>query len=706
MHYGPTWDRQVSIEVLDQGFKYRIAKNTTYPTGYCWTENLTQFEQDFWVSADHAKSTTELLRYTPEAERKVASSPDVRGILCEAWEHDVKIYDSREDKNKTYTLTHHFARSDWNVIEEFSMTDKNVSSPRPLLRLVVDHKDDPGQLDSWDFVGMKPYTYNHNDFNPCNMFAAVRGCGCDLPFRNLTDPQVDPQAPALPGIYGDWAATVEETSVTKNTTISRREIFSFTHKKLRMDWGTGLDKHAMIEDFADGKKFLIVKNATYATPKCIVMDKNDRSDTNYYLDGESELRPTEYLMGYNATEERYVTGEHTVRGFPVDVWHHEFDFGKSEWDVFHAFAKDDHHHSVYYNRSSIRKKTGPGGEQQRPLARIEVSRRNDTQRRVIWDYIGMEVYEYDAADFNPCFAFGQAVDGCGCGDAHDDDAGDAPEFPGLFKQWSAVIQTVNLDKGFSTHRREIYIPGKRVRIDTGYYRERLTKIWNEEEKKSFVVIRNSTYPEGFCSEQSGIGYASKIPSSVSEKTEDGITTSELIQYEQRVGKAHHTHVPGDFKIKGIPVHAFESEVKIRGREYHLHHYFSKQGWTHKYVKGIQEEAYVDTNVYTDIDNLLLRVIAHDKAAGTETIFDFVDYEPYKMSKDDFDPCKITGGVEGCGCDSLVQDLCKMSEEEIGGLAAGLFFIGFIVATLLSCVWCKFKKSRRPGAYAKYNDNGI
>ena len=158
---------------------------------------------------------------------------------------------------------------------------------------------------------MKPYTYNHNDFNPCNMFAAVRGCGCDLPFRNLTDPQVDPQAPALPGIYGDWAATVEETSVTKNTTISRREIFSFTHKKLRMDWGTGLDKHAMIEDFADGKKFLIVKNATYATPKCIVMDKNDRSDTNYYLDGESELRPTEYLMGYNATEERYVTGEHS-----------------------------------------------------------------------------------------------------------------------------------------------------------------------------------------------------------------------------------------------------------------------------------------------------------------------------------------------------------------------------------------------------------
>ena len=100
MHYGPTWDRQVSIEVLDQGFKYRIAKNTTYPTGYCWTENLTQFEQDFWVSADHAKSTTELLRYTPEAERKVASSPDVRGILCEAWEHDVKIYDSREDKNR------------------------------------------------------------------------------------------------------------------------------------------------------------------------------------------------------------------------------------------------------------------------------------------------------------------------------------------------------------------------------------------------------------------------------------------------------------------------------------------------------------------------------------------------------------------------------------------------------------------------------
>ena len=68
----------------------------------------------------------------PGGERgRSPSSPDVRGILCEAWEHDVKIYDSREDKNKTYTLTHHFARSDWNVIEEFSHDGQEREQPSP-----------------------------------------------------------------------------------------------------------------------------------------------------------------------------------------------------------------------------------------------------------------------------------------------------------------------------------------------------------------------------------------------------------------------------------------------------------------------------------------------------------------------------------------------------------------------------------------------
>ncbi|UPR00034.1 hypothetical protein HOP50_04g33430 [Chloropicon primus] len=702
IHYGPTWDRQVSIEYLDQDFKYRVAKNSTYPTGYCWTEPLNKWEKTFYVRSDHAASTTELLRYTPETETKLdLADKNVRGIRCDAWQHKVNALNSTTNENRTITITHHFAASDWNVIEEFNMGGKSETSPRPLLRLVVTRDDEPEEVDSWDFVGMKPYTYHHGDFNPCNMFGDVKGCGCDMPFRNLTDPREDAKAPALPSMYQDWTAEIEETNAQRGTSYSRYEIFSQSQKKMKMMWGGGSDTHVVIEDFDAKIKYRVTKNETYPKGMCWKVTDQDRADTYYYMQG-GELRSTEWLMGYNVSEETYVTGEHRVRGMPVDVWHRKTSFGVRGYHVYHAFAKSSWDVSSFYNRSSV---GGVKLQHERPLARIALVRQNDSSHELSYDYIGMQPYKYDAADFEPCQVF-PGVLGCDCDEAnssHSEHTGETPTFPGVFKQWSAVVNTIHAGAGFSTSHKEIYTqarpdhPGQ-IRIDSGYYGERATLIKDLSTGNNYHVIRNRTFPDGFCTVEK---------QSVFKTDTYGVSSKELMEFPQMVNKGYKVFVPGDFEVRGIPVHLFESEIGLRGKEYHVHHYFTAEGWTNKYVREDLDK-YVDVNLasFTHVTDLLVRITLREKETGHTTHYDFIDYQPYKFVEDDFDPCTITGNVEGCGCDGLMQDLCKLSEAEAGGLAAGLFFLGWILATLVAWVYCKFRNSRRTGSYSKYNDDGI
>ena len=47
-----------------------------------------------------------------------------------------------------------------------------------------------GETESYDFVDLAPYTYDSYDFDACSVHAKMKGCGCDSPFRNLTDEQI------------------------------------------------------------------------------------------------------------------------------------------------------------------------------------------------------------------------------------------------------------------------------------------------------------------------------------------------------------------------------------------------------------------------------------------------------------------------------------------------------------------------------------
>ena len=700
MHYGPTWDRQVSIDILNQNFKYRLVKKFIYLTGYCWTEPLRTFEQNFWVSANHAKSTTELFRYMPKTETKLNATHAVRGIPCDAWEHDVEI--EMDGVNRTYTLTHHFVKSDWNVLEEFTMGAKNSSSPRPLARLVVKHHND-STVDSWDFVGMKPYVYEYKDFDPCNIFGRVRGCGCDVPFRNLTDPDVLTDVPSLPGIFEDWTATVEESSsMTRSATnhsFARQEIFSQSKKMMRIDWGSGVDRHTLIEDFANKVKYRYAMNATYPNGMCYKINGTDGSDDNYYMK-DGELRSTEWLLGYRPLEETYVTGQHYVRGMPVDVWEHKVNFDDTAFKVWHAFADENWEVSSYYNRSSV---GGVETTQKRPLTRIVLVKESDTDYMWTWDYVGMQPYVHNAADFDVCSL------GC-CEEDSQPMVTPAvtPAFPSTFKDWSAVINTVYMDEKFSTNRYERFsTTHKKVRFDTGFMDERNTMI-ADGGKNVYHVVRNSTYPKGFCYTDNSKTFWNKDGH---RETRD-FTTRELIKIEIRIGKKHKEYVPTAQMVRGMAVNAFVSEAKIRGEEYEVTYYFTKGSeWREMYEKYDKHSTgYVDTNhpKYAQGNEFLVRIELKSKEDGRTHYHDFIGYDPYTYVADDFNPCKVTDGVEGCGCDSILQDLCSLSEQEVAGLAAGLFFVGFFIATLLAVVYCKFKRWRKGRArtYAKYNDNGI
>ena len=703
VHYGPTWDRQVSIEHLDEGFKYRVAKNATYPTGVCWTEPLQTWEQNFYISANHAKSTSELFNYSPKSEKKLnITGHTVRGITCDAWERDVEI------RNKTYTVQHHFVSNDWKVIEEFSMTEKNLTSPRPLARMVVKHHDDPTQVDSWDFVGMKPYTYHYGDFDPCNMFGAVKGCGCDMPFRNLTDPrdvQAD-TAPPLPQVYSDWSASVEETFSVKNHSFTRQEIFSQSKKQMRIDWGVGADKHILIENFETKLKYRIARNATFPAGMCWKINGTDMTDTNYfYEEDHSTLRSTEWLLGYQADEETYVTGDHFVRGMPVDVWKRKLTLFNTSFFIYHAFAEDDWDVSSYYERPSADTVQHPS---KRPLARIALSWENDTSIGYTFDYVGMQPYEYDASDFNPCTALGGAsMKGCGCEDPGEDpqtgggSSSNPVKFPGLLVDWSSSVETIHLEEGYNSYRREVSSGTfNKVRIDAGYHDELGTVILETGGSlKTWFVKRNSTYPKGHCR----IFYRkdSMRPDG------DAITTQELLRYlKHDADLDEHVYLEGDFSVRGIPADLFKSEITLRGRAFHMHLYFAKQAWQNYWGSEGGEL----TASHLHHNQRLLRIELMDKTKTTSSMyFDFVDMQPYAYRSDDFDPCKISDGVQGCGCEDPIRDLCNsLTKEEVGGLAAGLFFLGFLMATLITCVYLKFTRGKRSSAlsYAKYDGNGL
>ena len=670
-----------------------MAKNSTYPTGYCWTEPLRKWEQNFLVKSGHAKSATELFEYDPINETKLAlTNHTVRGIPCEAWQHEVET--EVMGKNMSFLITQHFIKPEWTVIEEFHLHEKNKTTPRPLARLVVEHLDD-GQVDSWDFVGMKPYVYDAHDFDPCRMFEKVYGCGCDRPFRNLTDHSGNTeQTPPMAKIYEDWSATVEETFSQRNESFTRSEIFSQSQKKMRIDWGTGADKHVLIEDFDQGVKYRMSKNATYPNGKCWKYNKTDGQDKDYYM-RDGYLRSTEWLLGYNATEEKYLTGDHQVRGVPVDIWERKVNWS-TEYLIYHAFAREDWSVSSYYNRSAYVQTDHPAAE--RPLTRIVMARANDTAHRYTFDYLGMQPYTHDPEDFDHCSVFAGA-DGCGCNDPKPT-GGDNPHFPGIKPEWEAVINTIHPTERFQTTRTEIYSALRdKYRVDLGHTGDKSTFIEDLRSKKIYHVHKNSTYPNGYC--------RLEMSSSLAAAREDNglASTHDLVSiYQDSITRNDLFFMGGDFTVRGMPVNCFRSDLKTAEGDFHLHYFFTKNTWTKHYFKG-DRQVYIDRS-----EQMLVRITMKNKATGAESHHDFIDVQRYSYNAADFDPCKVAVGVEGCGCDSPLKDLIcnSMTEEEVAGMAAGLFFLGLVVSLAVSCLYCKLKRSRRSSAlsYAKYNDNGI
>jgi hypothetical protein len=655
---------------------------------------LRKWEKNFLVESGHAKSATELFDYDPVNEVKLdLTNHTIRGIPCEAWQHEVET--EVRGKNMSFLVTQHFVKNEWTVIEEFHLHGKNKTTPRPLARLEVKHLDN-GHLDSWDFVGMKPYAYDAHDFDPCNMFEKVYGCGCDRPFRNTTDHSGNvEQTPPMAEIYPDWSASVEETFSEGNESFTRNEIFSQSQKKMRIEWGTGADKHVLIEDFDLGIKYRMSKNETYPNGKCWSYTKADEADNDYYMK-DGYLRSSEWLLGYNATEEKYITGNHHVRNVPVDIWERTVTWSQ-DYLIYHAFAREDWSVSSYYNRSAFVQADHPAGE--RPLTRIVLARANDTDHRYTFDYLGMQRYKYDPTDFDHCSVF-QGVDGCGCGDPKPT-GGDNPYFPGLKPEWESVINTVHPAEKFQTTRKEIYSALRdKYRVDLGHTGDKSVYIEDLRSNKIYHVHKNSTYPNGYCHQE--------VRSSFTAAKEDKglVSTHELVSIynENTRTKADLFFMSGDHVVRGMPTNCFRSDLTSAEGKWHLHYYFTKNDWTKHYFKG-QSKVYIDRQEET-----LVRITMKNVFSGVESHYDFIDMQTYAYSAADFDPCKVAVGVEGCGCDSPLKDLIcnSMTEEEVAGMAAGLFFLGLVVSMAVSCLYCKLRRSRRSSAlsYSKYNDNGI
>ena len=90
-------------------------------------------------------------------------------------------------------------------------------------------------------------------------------------------------------------------------------------------------------------------------------------------------------------------------------------------------------------------------------------------------------------------------------------------------------------------------------------------------KNVYHVVRNSTYPKGFCYTDNSKTFWNKDGH---RETRD-FTTRELIKIEIRIGKKHKEYVPTAQMVRGMAVNAFVSEAKIRGEEYEVTYYFTK-----------------------------------------------------------------------------------------------------------------------------------
>ncbi len=292
MDFGSSANKQVIIEDLENRVKYRIAKNATYPKGYCYTESYSAFEEQMYFEDGHAKSASHLLGFVPEMHEHGSDMrhsmmsdgammmhgehyvyPDregevdhARGIPVDIWvRHGVNWF-----MNQTADLYHHFAKEDFGMYEYIwkGRDGYDETKVAPLVRTLV-HFTETNRMLYYDYVDMKSYSYDAKDFDYCGVFEEVHGCGC-TPGETSNDASV-PQNPGFPRSlsYFDWMAKIEYVNTADNYISGRSEIHATSKDMSRIEVGFGsVWRETVILDVEMQTAFRIERNSSYPNGYC------------------------------------------------------------------------------------------------------------------------------------------------------------------------------------------------------------------------------------------------------------------------------------------------------------------------------------------------------------------------------------------------------------------------------------------------------
>mmetsp|Transcript_46590 Transcript_46590/g.149626 ORF Transcript_46590/g.149626 Transcript_46590/m.149626 type:complete len:388 (+) Transcript_46590:1322-2485(+) len=135
--------------------------------------------------------------------------------------------------------------------------------------------------------------------------------------------------PPFPELPADWTATIEAAITNKGYTYTRREVYSTTLNRARIEEHSHGGVDVQIHHPSTNTVYSLTKNASF--PKGVCSEHPfSRRESFELRPNTTVLKSTASMLNFNKSESVFVPGAFNVRGTMCEKWVHNFSFPSSD----------------------------------------------------------------------------------------------------------------------------------------------------------------------------------------------------------------------------------------------------------------------------------------------------------------------------------------------------------------------------------------